>query len=126
MAIDIHEQKKVLGEALKEITNELKTLGIHNPNVREDWIAIPAEPSDDEADPNLAADRVEDWDQRRATLAVLETRYNNITRALKKIEDNTYGTCEIGNEPIEDERLKINPTARTCMKHTDEEASLTL
>lgn len=124
MAIDISEQKAKLEADLNAVTNELRSLGIHNPEVPEDWIATPSEQMDAEPDSNVAADRVEDWDERRATLSVLETRYNNIMRALKKIEDGTYGTCEVSGEPIEPERLAAYPAARTCMAHADEESKL--
>lgn len=121
MAIEIATQKKKLEEMLEEVTAELKTLGIHNPLVDADWIATPAEEMDREPDLNEAADRVEDWEERRATLSVLETRYNNIKRALEKIEAGTYGICEISGEPIEEERLAAYPAARTKREYADNE-----
>lgn len=124
MAIDIQQQKTKLEAMLTTVTEELKGLGIHNPEVPEDWIATPGEEMDAEPDPNLAADRVEEWDERRATLSVLETRYNNIVRALKKIEEGTYGVCELSGEQIEDERLVAYPEARTTAAHADEADNL--
>lgn len=124
MTIDTNEQKTELEAELAQVIEELRSLGIHNPDVKEDWIATPGETIDAEPDENLAADRVEDWDERRATLAVLETRYNNIRRALGKIEDGTYGTCEVSGEPIEEERLHAYPAARTKVAHADDESSL--
>lgn len=120
----MNEQKAKLDAELAQVTDELKELGIHNPEVPEDWIATPGEEMDTEADENLAADRVEEWDERRANLSVLERHYNDIVRALKKIENGTYGTCEIGGEQIEEARLAAYPAARTCTAHTDEESSL--
>lgn len=113
--------KTKLEAELKELTAELKTLGIHNPTVKEDWIATPEGVDTNEADQNIGADRVEDWDERRATLSNLEGRYNDIVRALKKIEDGTYGKCEVSGEPIEEDRLEVNPAARTCKAHLDAE-----
>lgn len=125
MAYDIETQKEKLTGMLRSVTDELKSLGIHNPEVPEDWIATPAEPIQTEADENVAADRVEEWDERRANLSILETQYNNIVRALKKIEAGTYGVCEICDQPIEEERLAAEPTARTCIAHAGENAQLT-
>jgi len=122
MKKDIYKAK--LKTELNELTEELKTLGVHNPEVKEDWIATPEGVNIGESDPNVGADRVEDWDERRATLSTLETRYNNVVRALKKIEDDTYGLCEIGNEPIEEDRLEANPAARTCKTHMNNESEL--
>ena len=112
-----------LQEMLARVREELSTLGIHNPENSADWIATP-EVQEGEADANIAADRVEDWDERRSTLATLERQYNDVTRALSKIEDGTYGICEIGGEAIEEERLRANPAARTCTQHLEEETSL--
>lgn len=124
MAIDTNTQKARLEELLADVVAELQTLGIKNPHVKEDWIATPDETVDAEADPNVAADRVEAWEERRATLSVLETRFNNINRALKKIEDGTYGVCEISGEPIDEDRLAAYPAARTTLEHADREAEL--
>ena len=120
MNTDIYE--KTLEELLITLTKELKGLGVHNPTVPADWIATPSEKIDGKPDPNDAADRVEDWGERRATLALLEKRYNNITIALQKIKDGAYGICEIGGEHISPERLHANPAARTCTIHMNNES----
>lgn len=122
--INTEAYKDRLQKDLSEITAELKELGIHNPDVKEDWIALPQDVGSQEADPNVGADRAEDWLERTATLAALEARYNNITRALRKIEEGTYGICEIGGEEIEADRLDANPAARTCKAHIDNEQDL--
>ena len=38
-----------------------------------------------------------------------------IEEALKKIEKGTYGICEMCEEPIQEERLKIKPYAKYCI-----------
>ena len=40
-----------------------------------------------------------------------------IDAALKRIEDGTYGTCEVDGTPIEFDRLQALPWARTHLKH---------
>lgn len=123
MAIDTNKYKTRLESELQKVTGELSTLGVHNPDNPDDWVATP-EPALGEADENIVADRVEDWDERVSTLALLETRYNNIKRALGKIESGTYGVCEVGGEEIEPERLDVTPEARTCIAHKEEEENL--
>ena len=115
-----------LTDQLQELEAELKNLGIQNPLNKKDWIPTPAEPSDSESDLNDLGDRSEDWQERRGTLDVLETRYNNIQRALKKIETDAFGICELCKEPIESDRLEANPAARTCKTHINNEADLPL
>lgn len=116
---DTTTMKTRLETMLQDITAELQTLGIHQP-ADGDWVATPEGVNVPEADPNVGADRVEDWGEKRATLSVLETRFNNIKLALQKIEDGTYGVCEVSGEPIEAARLDANPAARTCIAHKDE------
>ena len=38
-----------------------------------------------------------------------------INEALKKIEQGTYGICEMCEEEIQEERLKIKPFAKYCI-----------
>lgn len=96
---------------------ELGKLGMRNPANPTDW--IPAKPEGDEfgADRNDNADIIEDMQDDNASLNQLEGRLNTVLAALKKIDDNNYGTCEISGEPIEIERLDANPAAATCKKH---------
>lgn len=122
--IDTSAYKERLQKELNDIIVNLKDLGIHNPQVKEDWIALPQDVDTQEADPNVGADRAEDWLERTATLSTLETQYNNITRALRKIGDGSYGICEIGGETIEQDRLDANPAARTCKTHINDEQDL--
>ena len=119
--------KTRLEEELKTITKELKTVGVQNPENPSDWEAkeVAMDVMNATADENEAADKMEEYTQNRAINDTLEIRYNNIKRALEKIEDGTYGVCEISGEPIEEERLEANPAARTCTTHMDKDSSLT-
>lgn len=110
---------------LEEVAKDLRDMGIQNPENEADWIAVPPEGSD-EPDPLDVADNAEDWEERASTLALLETRWNNIRRAIAKIDSGEFGTCEICGEPIEEERLKANPAARTCIADREEESTLPL
>lgn len=116
--------KERLDAELAIITSELQELGIHNPEVEEDWIASAQDGDIFEADENVAADRAEDLEERAATIAALEVTYNNIVRARSKIELDAYGTCEICATPIEEARLEADPSARTCMAHLANEQDL--
>jgi RNA polymerase-binding transcription factor DksA len=120
--LDIKYFKEKLEEELKVLEEELKTVGRRNPDNPEDWEPIP--PAKEEygsADPNEQADNIETYEENTAILKELEIRYNNVKLALKKIEEGTYGICEISEEPIEKERLEANPAAKTCIKHMDVE-----
>ncbi|MCI6988180.1 MAG: RNA polymerase-binding protein DksA [Campylobacter sp.] len=43
------------------------------------------------------------------------TELANIQRALAKIQNGTYGICEMCEEEISPARLKANPSARLCI-----------
>lgn len=116
--------EKALRDEYAQITTDLKTIALRNEKTG-DWEALPVDEME-EADLNSEADGVEDWNERNATVTQLETTYRNIVRALKKIEHNTFGICEICEEPIAPQRLAILPTARTCAVHIDDERTLPL
>ncbi|MBP9836344.1 MAG: TraR/DksA C4-type zinc finger protein [Candidatus Pacebacteria bacterium] len=123
--LNLNEYKNKLEIELEKITEELKTLGVHNPET-DDWIENVGETNLTEADSNVEADMAEDMEERGSTLSALEIEYRNIKRALTKLEAGTFGICEISGEPIEEDRLNFKPTARTCKTHMEEEGQLPL
>jgi len=115
--------KTKLEEEFSKVVADLQTIATQNP-VTGDWVSIPASEEIGNADENIVADVTEEWNSRRALMTQLETRYLNIKRALEKMENGTYGNCEISGEPIEDERLMANPAARTNLANIDREREL--
>ncbi len=120
--IDIEYFKEKLLHSKDLLEKNLSTIGRKNPDNLEDWEAVP----DDDfnrrsADPNKLADSIEEYESRTATVKELEISLQEVKRALGKIEEGTYGICEISGEKIEKERLEANPAARTCKKHLSEE-----
>jgi len=124
--MDLQTHKATLLHERDQLTTQLQSLGTIDPNIAGDWVSTPEDTETTEADENVVADRAEEWIARNGELSQLETRYNNVLRALEKIDAGTYGLCEICNEPIEDERLAANPAARTCKAHLNEEVSLSM
>lgn len=114
-----HFQKQLLAEKEK-LVKELKTVGRINPNNPADWEPVPEKMDTMQADKNEAADAIEGYEENTAILRELEIRYNNVLRALKKIEEGTYGRCEIGGDLIPEARLEANPAAITCIEHADQ------
>ena len=47
----------------------------------------------------------------------LETELVEIESALGRIDDGTYGTCEVCGAPIVDERIQALPATRFCVEH---------
>ncbi len=121
---DTETQRLRLAEELAVLTRGLESLGVRNSEVMSDWVPVAEGTEVTESDENVLADKYEDLTTRDAIVADLETRFNNVTRALEKIAAGTYGTCEVGGEPIEADRLNANPAARTCKLHIEDEGTL--
>ncbi len=115
--IDVNYFKTKLEEELSLVEKELNSVGRKNPDNKLDWEAEPTEMNIESADSNEIADNIEEYEGNTAVLKELEIRYNDIKNALAKIENGTYGICEIGGEPIEKDRLMANQAARTCKVH---------
>lgn len=117
------EHQAVLEVELERIIADLSAVAVQD-SATGDWVAIPDTEMIGNADQNVEADAVEEWNERQALMAQLEVRYRNIARALQKISDGTYGVCEISGQPIEAERLQANPAARTSIANMDREKEL--
>lgn len=117
--MNTEKYQAILKEEAVRLKNDLQELGVQNPEVKADWVERADDLDTSSADLNEVADRTEEYDERRATLATLEGRYNDIKRALKKIDEGKYGICEVGGEQIEEDRLEANPAARTCKAHME-------
>ena len=49
-----------------------------------------------------------------------------VENALSRIENGTYGECEVCGEKIEEQRLKALPYATLCMEHAEKHFSVIL
>jgi RNA polymerase-binding transcription factor DksA len=114
--IEIYKQK--LEEEKVKVTNELKEVAVYDESTQ-NWQAKESETRNNEADPNEVADDMEELSSRNAITEDLEQRLVEITKALERIEDGSYGICRISGENIEKERLDANPAASTSIEHRD-------
>ena len=58
-------------------------------------------------------------------LEQVEAELADVDRALRRLDDGTYGTCEACGSAIGDDRLAAMPAARFCIAHqTEAESSL--
>ena len=99
------------------LEKELSSLGKRDPSNLSDW--VPAKAAGDEfgADRNDNADIFEDMQDANAAINELEGRLNTVAAALEKMDNGTYGVCEVSGEDIELDRLTANPAATTCKAH---------
>ena len=52
-----------------------------------------------------------------ALAGTLKEQLDDVERALKKMDEGTYGLCEVDNQPINDARLEAMPATRFCIEH---------
>src|SRR5690348_11126751 len=114
--IDTEHFRTRLEEEQRKVQNAIDYLHKENP-------AVPEEITGDLAmgpgDNHLADTATETVD--REIDYTLEENSGNVLReidaALERIEAGTYGTCVVGGEPIEQERLEYLPWTTRCAEH---------
>ena len=98
------------------LVEQMRDMGKLNPETGE-WEATPEAMDYRESDQNDMADRFEDFEERSSMIKELEPRLNNILRALKGVNRESFGKCEVCKKNIEGTRMEANLAARTCKKH---------
>ena len=53
----------------------------------------------------------------RALAANLQSLLSDVERALTKLDEGTYGSCEVCGQPIAPARLEAMPATRYCVQH---------
>lgn len=113
------ELKTKLESEKAEIENNLKSFAEKDQNLEGDW---------DTKFPNLGtgetgsdalekgADQVQEYGNMLSVEYSLENRLKDINNALNRIEKGTYGKCENCKADIPEERLKVFPAARYCIR----------
>jgi RNA polymerase-binding transcription factor DksA len=116
MSLDKKKIKEKLEKERDMLVEQMRDMGKLNPETGE-WEATPEEMGYQESDQNDMADRFEDFEERSSMIKDLGQRLNNILNALKGINRESFGKCEVCKKNIEGTRMEANPAARTCKKH---------
>jgi RNA polymerase-binding transcription factor DksA len=61
-------------------------------------------------------DEEQDRERDLSILDHIDDELSNVERALRRLEDGSYGICEACGEPISDHRLEVMPGARFCLR----------
>lgn len=115
------DKKKIKEKLEKEkniLIEEMKDMGKLNVETGE-WETTPEELEFPQSDQNDMADRFEDFEARSSMMRTLEPRLSDILKALKNLNRESFGRCEVCKKDIEMTRLEANPAARTCKKHLE-------
>ncbi len=114
--LDKKKIKEKLEKERDELLEQLKDMGKFNAETN-DWEAIPEELEYPDVDDGDKADRSEDFEARSSIVETLEPRLKTILEALKNLNKASFGKCEVCKKAIEETRLEVNPSARTCKEH---------
>lgn len=107
----ITEQKAKLEERREELMRELNQDAVQHSGTG-DFSARFPDYGDKEED-NAA--EVEDFERNLSMEKNLEVSLFNVDKALRKIEEGTYGLCEKCGNQIDPKRLEAFPSATACM-----------
>lgn len=110
--------KEKLLEEKKRIEGALKKFATKDKNLKGDWDTQFPSWNTESGDASLetSADEVEEYGTLLSIEHSLEEKLKNIDSALEKISEGSYGICEKCKNPVDNERLKVSPEARLCLK----------
>jgi RNA polymerase-binding protein DksA len=118
MTIDTEHFRQLLLDERKRVEHAIEYLHAETPGSLEDETEEIIGGSDnhpaDVASPTV--DREIDYSLEGNSGEILR----QIDAALARIDDGTYGTCEVGGEEIPPERLEARPWATLCIDHQRE------
>jgi RNA polymerase-binding transcription factor len=79
-------------------------------------VAAVAHATDGAGDDDIdAGAKVAQREQQLSVLASIRTRRDQVAHALSRLDQGTYGTCELCAGAIAEERLEAFPMATTCV-----------
>jgi len=116
---DLEELRETLEAEKSDLEDELSSHGRVLSETGE-WQGSSEGFEGEESDPNDVADQIEELVTNVPLVEELEERHTDVAEALEKMDEGVYGICEVGGEPMPLERLKANPSARTCVAHAEE------
>jgi RNA polymerase-binding protein DksA len=111
--IDTRAFRARLEEERARLTNAIEFLERENPGSLEDELGEVAAGNDNHLGDLATATYDRELDEGLEEGA--QQTLSDIDLALRKIEDGTYGTCEICGKPIGADRLAAIPWARLCI-----------
>ncbi|PIR07309.1 MAG: hypothetical protein COV55_00200 [Candidatus Komeilibacteria bacterium CG11_big_fil_rev_8_21_14_0_20_36_20] len=106
----IEERKKALEKRQSEIIQELKTDAVQVAENDYDAKFVDFGDKDDENAAEVAT-----FEKNLSLEKTLELSLYNVNKALKKIEQGSYGICEKCQGAIAPKRLEAFPSATSCM-----------
>ena len=112
----IEEMKQRLLSDQTKIAKELGLVEAQNPNEASDLTVQFPDFDVEESDEASSAAEVAEYELNLNVDQDLKTTFRDIQKALKRIQDGTYGVCKYCKKPIPEERLRARPTSGSCVE----------
>jgi DnaK suppressor protein len=110
---DTSKYKELLETEKTNLEKQLATIARPNTENPGQWEAIQVDTTQ-ESDLHDQADLLDQYQENRALVDVLNPRHTEVVAALERIKEGSYGICMKCHKPIEEERLNADPAAMTC------------
>ncbi|MFA5029750.1 MAG: TraR/DksA C4-type zinc finger protein [Patescibacteria group bacterium] len=108
----LQELKELLNQRREEIIKQLESIGTRNEGEEVNFSAEFPDYGDSSED---SAVEVADYTKNLSFERGLEKDLHGVEKALKRLEEGTYGKCNYCGKEIELERLKIRPESTACV-----------
>lgn len=114
--LDKNKIKEKLEKERNLLVSELSEIAKLNAETGEWEAVMDEEPKSDQGD---MADMAEEFELKTSTMRTLESRLHDILDALKNLNRESFGKCNVCKKNIEKERLEANLAAATCVQHLE-------
>lgn len=105
--------KEILLTEKAQLEKELTENGRRNPHVPGDFDATFPEYGSEEDD---QVHETEEYTVNKALEETMEDKLRDVTAALKRMENGTYGICKYTGKPIDQKRLLARPTSSASVE----------
>ena len=78
---------------------------------------VSAEPESEAVPADAPRSSADDSIDDQAQSSALRVELDDIERALARLDDGTYGTCEVCGTEFDDASLALEPQCRRCLEH---------
>ena len=119
MTLELDYFQKQLEEEKARIEKDLAPIAERNPDAPADWNTTYPNLNISTAAQDEVADQEEEYENRASLELGLESQLKEVNEALSRLQKGTYGICATGGEPIDEARLRVNPSAATCINHAN-------
>lgn len=120
-AVEKKDLREILLAEKLRLEERLSNIAERDPKNETNWEPKLPQMSDDKelnsTTQEESTDEAEELDPIIEAEETLEAHYKDVIRALSKIDEESYGICEVCGQSIPYERLRANPAARTDIEH---------